>query len=84
MPMIDNPHAEMRKRIAARLSNDEWMNKHFGISCHAGDVADAVLELFEQVEVEPLSVGEGVIWPRGAEPTTHTRLVLRTAPEVLS
>jgi hypothetical protein len=64
-----------------RLKTDEWMERHFGIACHAGDVADAVLELFEQIDTEQLSVSAGVVWPTGTEPATHTRLVLRTLPE---
>jgi hypothetical protein len=79
--MTDSAHAEMRKRIARRLSNDEWMEKHFGISCHAGDIADAVLELFKTVEVERFSQWEGVTWPPDTSTVTRTRLVLRTAIE---
>lgn len=77
-----NPRAEIRKRIMRRLNTDEWMTKHFGIACHANDVADAVLELFDDFEEERLYVTAGVIWPpHGPGPLPHTRLVLRTAPE---
>lgn len=44
--------AVIRRRIFSRLSGDEWMERHFGIACHAGDIADAVLELFETIQVE--------------------------------
>lgn len=77
-----DPRAEIRQRIVRRLNTDEWMNRHFGISCHAGDVADAVLELFDQIYTERLYVSADVAWPAGTESSvTHTRLVLRTAPE---
>lgn len=42
--------AELRRRIVARLGSDEWMDRHFGISAHAGDIADAVLEIWPAVE----------------------------------
>lgn len=58
-----------------RLSDDEWMNKHFGISCHAGDVAEAVLELFESVTVETFPA-------RVADLPEARQFVLRTASEV--
>lgn len=82
MDGIADPRTEIRKRIMRRLNTDEWMTEHFGIACHAGDVADAVLELFATVDTEQFSRWDGVTWPPSTEPVTHTRLVLRTAPEV--
>lgn len=78
-----DPRKEIRKRIVRRLKGDDWMEKHFGIACHAGDVADAVLELFEEIEIEELGVVEGQrlthIRVLGQPPST--RIVLRTTPE---
>lgn len=47
--MNAEPRTEIRRRIISRLSNDEWMNKHFGIVCHAHDVADAVMEVLDDL-----------------------------------
>lgn len=81
--MTVDPHTEIRNRIVRRLKSDEWMNTHFGIACHAGDVADAVLELFETIAEEHFTETNGVVWPSPIEGhPTKTRLVLRTAPEV--
>ena len=76
--MTADPRAELRRRIAARLSNDEWMNEHFGIACHAHDVADAVLELFDDVRSEQVWEVAGT----GPIPAGRTRLVVRTPAEV--
>lgn len=74
--------AVMRRRISARLTGDEWMERHFGIACHAADIADAVLELFETVEIEQVwqIVGHGpVLVPA---PIGQQRIVLRTSAGV--
>ena len=73
-----DPRAEMHRRIVQRLNTDEWMQRHFGISAHAGDVADAVLELFDQISVEEFNYTDGVRSPGPA-----SRLVLKTAPETM-
>lgn len=44
--MVDEAREEARRRIVARLSQDDFLQRHLGIVCHAGDVADAVLDLF--------------------------------------
>jgi hypothetical protein len=81
MDGIVDPRTEIRKRIIRRLNTDEWMNKHFGIAAHAGDVADAVLELFTQIDIQRFSAWDGAAWPTGNEPVTHTNLVLKTRLE---
>ncbi len=75
-----DPRAEIRRRIIRRLKQLDWMNDHFGVAAHAADVADAVMELFAEVDAEFINVTDGWIVPSGAE-STHLRLVLHTAPE---
>ncbi len=81
---MSDPRTEIRDRIVRRLNTDEWMTEHFGIACHAGDVADAVLELFGEVGEESFFATEGVIGPPGGPGSaSHRSLVLRTVPEEL-
>ncbi len=42
----DPARVEARRRIVARLNEDDFLQQHLGIAAHTEDVADAVLDVF--------------------------------------
>lgn len=89
--MADDARTEARHRIAAAIDDAPWPCPHGGInSTDPGDWfsclecrADAVLELFPEIEVEEWGQYADGSWPQPAhsfpnfiEPT-HRRLILR-------
>lgn len=68
---------DLRRRIVRRLRSDEWMERHFGISAHAGDVADTVLEVLAEpaaVEAEPGDGSVALVTPAGGKPDAFQRV----------